>query len=221
MSRTYKQWLLFSAVFFASLAAADQELPLLTEPAVYVSCISCHGPDGLGSEAIHAPPIAGQRAAYLEAQLLAFRSGERGGHNANVWARQMALMARPLSDSDISSLAFFLSRQPTWTAPAVKVDQAPTGFAACGSCHGEKPSASGDLDVPQLWGMPSEYLFRQLVAYRDGTRGQRSSEGSPNVMSQIMNTSMTDKMLSEFADYLASGVLSSAAATAATNEKQK
>ena len=123
MSRTYKQWLLFSAVFLSSLVVADQELPPLTESAVYVSCISCHGPDGLGSEAIHAPPIAGQRAAYLEAQLLAFKSGERGGHNADIWARQMALMARPLSDSDISSLVFFLSRQPTWTAPAVKVDQ--------------------------------------------------------------------------------------------------
>ncbi|MEL0316202.1 MAG: c-type cytochrome, partial [Halieaceae bacterium] len=103
----------------------------------------------------------------------------------------------------------------------VKADQAPTGFAVCGSCHGEKPSAAGDLDVPQLWGMPSEYLFRQLIAYRDGTRGQRSSEGSPNVMSQIMNSSMTDKVLAEFADYLASGVVSSAAASAATNEKQK
>ena len=221
MCRNYKQLLFLGGVFLSSLAVADQELPPLTEPAVYISCISCHGPDGLGSEAIHAPPIAGQRAAYLEAQLLAFRSGERGGHNADIWARQMALMSKPLSGSDISSLAVFLSRQPTWTAPAVKVDQAPTGFAVCGSCHGEKPSAAGDLDVPQVWGMPSEYLFRQLIAYRDGIRGHRASEGSPNVMSQIMNSSMTDKMLSEFADYLASGVLSSAAATAATNEKQK
>jgi len=221
MSRTYKQWLLFSAVFLSSLVVADQELPPLTEPAVYVSCISCHGPDGLGSEAIHAPPIAGQRAAYLEAQLLAFSSGERGAHNADIWARQMALMAKPLSDSDISSLAFFLSRQRGWAVPAVKADQPPTGFAVCGSCHGEKPSSAEDLDVPQVWGMPSEYLFRQLVAYRDGTRGQRASEGPSNVMSQIMNSSMTDKVLSEFADYLASGVLSSAAATAATNEKQK
>lgn len=221
MCRNYKQLLFLGGVFLSSLAVADQELPPLTEPAVYISCISCHGPDGLGSEAIHAPPIAGQRAAYLEAQLLAFRSGERGGHNADIWARQMALMSNPLSDSDISSLAFFLSQQPRWAVPAVKADQTPTGFAVCGSCHGEKPSAAGDLDVPQVWGMPSEYLFRQLIAYRDGIRGHRASEGSPNVMSQIMNSSMTDKMLSEFADYLASGVLSSAAATAATNEKQK
>ena len=221
MCRNYKQLLLLGVVFLSSLAVADQELPPLTEPAVYISCISCHGPDGLGSEAIHAPPIAGQRAAYLEAQLLAFRSGERGGHNADIWARQMALMAKPLSDSDISSLAFFLSQQPRWAVPAVKADQTPTGFAVCGSCHGEKPSAAGDLDVPQVWGMPSEYLFRQLIAYRDGIRGHRASEGSPNVMSQIMNSSMTDKMLSDFADYLASGVVSSAAATAATNEKQK
>lgn len=221
MCRNYKQLLFLGGVFLSSLAVADQELPPLTEPAVYISCISCHGPDGLGSEAIHAPPIAGQRAAYLEAQLLAFRSGERGGHNADIWARQMALMSKPLSDSDISSLAFFLSQQPRWAVPAVKADQTPTGFAVCGNCHGEKPSAAGDLDVPQVWGMPSEYLFRQLIAYRDGIRGHRASEGSPNVMSQIMNSSMTDKMLSEFADYLASGVLSSAAATAATNEKQK
>lgn len=40
------------------------------------ACMSCHGPAGNGIPPLY-PRVAGQSAAYLEAQLLAFKSGER------------------------------------------------------------------------------------------------------------------------------------------------
>ncbi|MGC1304360.1 MAG: c-type cytochrome, partial [Caulobacteraceae bacterium] len=39
-------------------------------------CASCHGADGLGVNSL-SPPLAGQRADYLERQLLRFRQNER------------------------------------------------------------------------------------------------------------------------------------------------
>ena len=60
-------------------------------------CAVCHGPSGL-STTPDAPHLAGQPAIYLAAQLRAYRSGARA-HEV------MAVMAKTLSDDDISTLA--------------------------------------------------------------------------------------------------------------------
>ena len=60
-------------------------------------CSVCHGPLGL-SVTPDAPHLAGQPAIYVVAQLRAYRSGARK-HEV------MAVMAKPLSDDDISHLA--------------------------------------------------------------------------------------------------------------------
>jgi cytochrome c553 len=60
-------------------------------------CGVCHGPLGI-STAPDAPHLAGQPALYTAAQLKAYRSGARK-HEV------MAVMARMLSDDDISNLA--------------------------------------------------------------------------------------------------------------------
>jgi cytochrome c553 len=74
------------------------------------ACAVCHGPLGV-SVAPDAPNLAGQPALYLAAQLRAYRSGARK-HEV------MTLMARPLSDADISSLAaWFASIRIEATAP--------------------------------------------------------------------------------------------------------
>ena len=61
------------------------------------ACSVCHGPLGV-SNAPDAPHLAGQPAIYVDAQVRAYRSGARR-HEV------MAVMARPLSDDDISNLA--------------------------------------------------------------------------------------------------------------------
>jgi len=60
-------------------------------------CAGCHGPKGISIAPIY-PNLAGQKEAYLVAQLKAFRDGSR----ANAI---MAPMAKPLSDADIDNLA--------------------------------------------------------------------------------------------------------------------
>jgi cytochrome c553 len=40
-------------------------------------CAACHGPSGLGNEPARWPRLAGQHAAYIKQQLMAYRSGER------------------------------------------------------------------------------------------------------------------------------------------------
>ena len=64
-------------------------------------CAACHGPMGLATIA-NTPNLAGQPDVYLSEQLKAYRSGKR---NHEI----MSLIAKPLTDAEIASLAAWYS----------------------------------------------------------------------------------------------------------------
>ncbi|MGB9149163.1 MAG: cytochrome c [Burkholderiales bacterium] len=65
------------------------------------ACATCHGKNGY-SQLPNAPHLAGQPEIYLREQLKAYRSGKRA-HEV------MAVIAKPLTDDDISNLAAWYS----------------------------------------------------------------------------------------------------------------
>ena len=69
-------------------------------------CTTCHGAKGI-STLNEAPNLAGQPEIYLIEQLRAYRSGKRQNE-------MMAIMAKPLSNTDIEDLA-------AWYA-SIKID---------------------------------------------------------------------------------------------------
>jgi cytochrome c553 len=74
-------------------------------------CAACHGANGV-SIADNIPNLAGQRVAYLEAQLRAFKAGTRKAASMNALAAQ-------LSPADIADVAAFFGS----LAPAANVAQ--------------------------------------------------------------------------------------------------
>lgn len=82
-----------SNVTFAADAAAGK--------AKSAMCAGCHGPKGISLAPIY-PNLAGQKEAYLAAQIKAFRDGTRV--NA-----VMAPMVKNLSDADAENLAAYYS----------------------------------------------------------------------------------------------------------------
>ena len=75
-----------------------------------VQCATCHGKDGIAVQP-DAPNLAGMSAIYTEAQLKAFKSGERQH-------QQMSIIASSLSEEDISDLsAWYASIEVTATLP--------------------------------------------------------------------------------------------------------
>jgi len=68
------------------------------------ACAGCHGPAGAGVP-IQYPVLGGQYAEYIEAQLKAFRSGER----ANDPNRMMRTTASRLSDLEIKAVADYIA----------------------------------------------------------------------------------------------------------------
>ncbi|MEP7182410.1 MAG: cytochrome c [Betaproteobacteria bacterium] len=64
-------------------------------------CATCHGPLGLATMP-NTPNLAGQPELYLSEQLRAYRSGKRVND-------MMTLIAKPLTDDEIASLAAWFS----------------------------------------------------------------------------------------------------------------
>ena len=103
------------AAFFASKqakpgASKDKDLVLLGEK-IYrggiaakqvPACAGCHSPTGAGIPAQY-PRLAGQHPEYAEAQLMAFRSGQRAN------SPQMTAIAARLSDKEIKAAADYMA----------------------------------------------------------------------------------------------------------------
>ena len=98
----------------AAASAADPELALQGEH-IYRSgiarkgvaaCSACHSPTGQGNDLASFPKLAGQWAEYTEAQLKAFRVGER--HNDGE-SKMMRLSAMDLSDAEIAAVASYIA----------------------------------------------------------------------------------------------------------------
>lgn len=66
------------------------------------ACVACHGADGIG-KAPQYPNLQGQKSAYLQKQLKAFRSGERKDASMNA-------LATGLSDEDIVDLSTYFEQ---------------------------------------------------------------------------------------------------------------
>ncbi|OOG60565.1 cytochrome C [Rhodanobacter sp. B05] len=69
-------------------------------------CVQCHGPGGVGVGA-HFPPLAGQPAVYIEAQLKAWQNGSR--HNDPL--QLMQHLSTALSAQDIDAVAAWFAAQ--------------------------------------------------------------------------------------------------------------
>ncbi|WP_370048573.1 MULTISPECIES: c-type cytochrome [Salipiger] len=146
-------------------------------------CRTCHGLDGLAQIPI-APHIGGEPEEYLEAQLMAFKTGAREHE-------MMSVVAAGLSAQQISDVAaWYASHEARATLlEDVSAEDAP---AACVSCHGAT-GISELLDAPNLAGEVNIYIDTQLKAFRTGRR-------THEIMSDIA-ADMTDEEIRAVADW--------------------
>ncbi|MEO8519935.1 MAG: c-type cytochrome [Acidobacteriota bacterium] len=168
-------------------------------------CASCHGPDGLSVSPAF-PRLAGQNAAYLEAQLKAFRDRTRADPMAQAF---MWGMTSQLSDPTIAGLAAYYAAQKPAKAASGDAKQVAlgepiflqgvpaAGVAACQTCHG--PQGEGNAVIPRLAGQHAEYLLKQLVLFKSDLRAGASAP----VMHGI-SSGMTFDQMSAVSAYAAS-----------------
>lgn len=148
-------------------------------------CQTCHGKDGYARIPL-APHIGGEPKDYLEAQLMAFKTGAREHE-------MMSVVTASLSAQQISDVsAWYGAHTVTATLPdGVSAEDAPD---ACVSCHGAD-GISTLLDAPNLAGEVNIYIDTQLKAFRNGNRKHE-------IMSEI-SADLTDEEIRALADWYA------------------
>ncbi|WP_295482729.1 c-type cytochrome [uncultured Pseudomonas sp.] len=70
-------------------------------------CVQCHGPGGVGVGE-HFPPLAGQPATYLIAQLNAWRDGARRNDPNEL----MVGVAKAMTDAEVTAVADYFAQAP-------------------------------------------------------------------------------------------------------------
>ncbi|MGR3514330.1 MAG: c-type cytochrome [Paracoccaceae bacterium] len=146
-------------------------------------CRTCHGLDGYATIPI-APHIGGEPREYLEAQLMAFKTGQRQHE-------MMSVVAAGLSPQQIADVAaWYAAHQAVATLPdGVDPGDAPQ---ECVSCHGAD-GISELADAPHLAGETNIYIDTQLKAFK---RGQRNHE----MMSEVA-AGLSDAEIRAIADW--------------------
>lgn len=170
-------------------------------------CQTCHAPDGSGQASGGFPRLAGENAAYLQAQLEAFASGARDNP-------VMKLQAGALTEAERKALAIYFSKMPAVAAPDAA---GTTPFAdpehlgetlatrgrwskqepACEQCHGPGGVGVG-ADFPPLAGQSANYLASQLRAFRSGSR-----HNDPMGLMRNISHSLSDQDIDAVAHWFA------------------
>lgn len=113
-------------------------------------CQACHGADGVGISG-EIPNLAGQKVAYLQAQLHAFKSGDRK-HDV------MGPIAKQLSDADAENLAAY------WNSLSVG---GPPKEAATAAVAARRPQMTFPTDFPASF---VNYCTQEDAATKSVTR---------------------------------------------------
>ncbi|WP_214660565.1 c-type cytochrome [sulfur-oxidizing endosymbiont of Gigantopelta aegis] len=160
-------------------------------------CAGCHGEYGQGGKNGEYPRLAGLPEAYIKAQIHLFKEEKRKNMPMRPYAND-----RELPDSDIPSLAAFLSQiKLTSTMPefdesmsayeklliAKKVFNIPKAegdfelgkelyIDDCQLCHGKQGRGKEGSDTPPLAGQYTEYMTKQIQDFASGERWHEYAE---------------------------------------------
>ena len=149
--------------------------------ALFNTCYACHGANGDGNFLFKAPAIAGQDAAYIEAQLVKYKAGIRGAHPKDPEGLQMMPMARTLrDDADVKAVTAYILTLPT---PKIKdtleggdAAKGKSLYATCMACHGDKGQGNPIMKSPKISSLQDWYLLSQLKKFKTGVRGSNPKD---------------------------------------------
>jgi len=175
---------------FATPALADYDP---SQYPAYETCALCHGLFGV-SHTGKFPNLGGQKQAYIEAQVRAFRDGHRANDGG-----QMVTIVTELHPEDIPFVAdWFASQEAPQPYPAENTEAGQTQFAelGCAGCHNN--TTDGDPEVPHLTSQKPDYLMKQMTDFRDGNRETLSTPGFHKDL-----LALPDDQITAIATYLA------------------
>ncbi len=169
-------------------------------------CAVCHGENGEGNPALHAPVIGGQEVWYVERQLQNFKAGFRAGDPRDIYGAQMRAMSMTLADDQaIADVAAYVgSLKPPKPPNSVTGDAASgqASFALCVACHGAKGEGNKALNSPKLTNQYDWYAVQQLKNYKEGIRGVNPQDVFGMQMRPMAMILIDDDAINNMAAYI-------------------
>lgn len=176
-------------------------------------CIACHMEDG-NSATPQFPRLAGLGDAYLLKQMQDIKKGDR------VVAEMTGLLSS-YSDQDLEDMAAYYASQNMQLSGSkeltvklnsgVEVDalvlgeqlyrygNAESGVPSCSGCHSPTGKGNAPAGYPRLSGQFSDYIEKQLKAFR---AGERLNDGESQVMRQVAQR-LSDAEIAAVANFAA------------------
>ena len=164
-------------------------------------CQGCHGEDGNSTDPV-IPKLAGQYANYISKQVRNYQAGIRSHQIMNA-------MAATVSDDDLADIAAYFASQNKMEGDG-SADNPPGKELflhgdpsqmrlACVNCHGlNGKGVNPKISMfPVIGGQHKEYIRRQLVNFREGSR-----TNSPNSIMNRIAESLTDTEIESLAEYM-------------------
>lgn len=138
---------------------------------LYRTCVTCHGPEGWGTNSGGYPQIAGQLPDVLIKQLADFRAGNRDNPIMSAFTSRRALGG----PQDIADVAAYISQLPmtrnNGRGHPVNLEMGKQIYARdCSDCHGKHAEGDPKEHAPLLYGQHYQYLMRQFDWIRNGRR---------------------------------------------------
>lgn len=182
------------------------------------ACNSCHGPNGMGDDAMGTPRLAGQGFTYIVKQLEDFATDKRTDTtmfvmNANAqgltpqdrrdvaaYVYSIEHKAEPSDMNQVKELGHQVGQRHLGQA-LVNYGAPERGVPSCYACH--QYNGRGSFPVyPQLAGQRYVYLVNQLKKWRDGSRAN-------DPMSQMQKVArvLSDDDINNVAAFLTSAPL--------------
>ena len=165
------------------------------------NCTWCHGGSAQGYTP--APRLAGQRASYIEQQLVSFADHTRDspfskqymwGAAANLGPRAARALSVYFSNLPPRA-AYDGNRELVARGEAIYQRGRPEeNVAACVACHG--PNAEGIGTIPRIAGLDYTYLKRRLEQWAEGYHGALGHP-MPHIATQL-----SPDQIEELASYL-------------------
>ncbi len=181
--------------------------PLERGKAYYTTCAGCHGNNGEGIAAMHAPRLAGMDSEYLERQLLHYRADIRGSA-ADFYGVMMNGRAKALGEDDqaVSDVVAYIATlpEPKYSVSASSFEAGREHYATCVACHGERAEGNKELNAPSLIGLEKDYLVRQLTNYRNDVRGAHPDDTLGAQMKVSALVLEDDQAVEEVSEFIAS-----------------
>jgi cbb3-type cytochrome c oxidase subunit III len=170
---------------------------------IYATCAACHGARAQGNPSLGAPALAGQQVAYLQRQLMNFRTGLRGTHKDDSYGAQMRAgsQAALRDEKAIAAVATYIAALPkTSVKPAGKYDVRNGNNlyqGKCGACHGGQAEGNESLSAPRLAGLDAAYIKRQHGNFKLGLRGAQPQDRYGRQMALMAATLGSERELDD------------------------